>query len=239
MSRINDIWQRKPAGLVLGMDFSGERITSPTGHSGTLVGNAAVAAGTRYLACDGVGDYLSVADAPEFTFNSAGQDLPFSVMCWFKATTLPAANIPLLTKASSATTFEWVFRVNGGGFPQFVALNTTATAYRGRRCNATGTYFTTGIWYHMAGTYSGNEANSGFRVFIGAVQSDTADASTGTYTGMTDTTSPVAVGGALAGSESFNGAIADVRIYNRELTQPEIAQIYNAGAARIALGGTP
>ena len=228
MSRINDIWLRKPAGMVLGLDFSGERTTSPTGHSGTLVGNAAVAAGTRYLALDGSGDYIQFADAPEFSFtNGSGADQPFSVCAWVYHTTVGAAYQTLAAKAN-----EWDIKVANGGFGLQIALFSGGggSVYIGR---GYGTSSATGQWIQYAFTYTGSEAATGCKIFKDTVQVDNSSISAGSYAGMSNTAAAVRAGSGI------NGRVADFRIYNRALTQPEITQIFNMGQARISQGGTP
>lgn len=234
MSRINDIWQRKPAGLVLGLDFSGERVTSPTGHSGVFVGSATVAAGTRYLSGLGAGgSSLNIADDPVLSFtNGSGQDLPFTLMAWYKPTTLQNNYNDLIYKG------EYFLRVGLPGTAGRVgvaAQNSALTALVGRETS--GTVLSAGVWSLVTGTYSGAETNASFKIYVNLTQVDNTNSGYGAFTGMSDTVYAVSIGGtAYSGA---NGIIAGVRIYNRVLTAAEIAQIYNAGAARIALGGTP
>lgn len=236
-ARGGDIWRTRPAGLVAGFDCSGHRTTSPTGHSGTLAGNAVIANGTRYIAVDGSGDYMSVADAPEFSFVSGTQDQPFSVMAWVYLSSSPGGNVTVIAKSSSSTTYEWALRISSGAgaYPQFVCLNTNATAYRGRVYT---TAVSTGQWVHLAGVYDGSEATTGFKLFLNGSRVDNSNVTAGSYTGMTDTASPVTFGSAVSG-EYLNGRIADSRIYRRAVADEEVAQVANTGAARIAQGGTP
>lgn len=239
MSRITDIWLRKPAGMVLGLDFSGGRIDSPTGHTGTLVGNATVAAGTRYLALDGVGDHLSFADSADHSFTVAGQDQPFSAGGWVYLNSNTTSNKAIIFKGTgSPLAVEWAIKcANGGGNdPAFILYNSGATRFIGRR---TASALSTGQWVHVFGTYSGGETPASVKVYINGVRSDSVDFNTGSYTGMSNTAALLRIGGTDTPGEYINGNLADIRVYNRELTQPEIAQIYNAGAARIAQGGTP
>ena len=239
MSRQNDIWQRKPAGLVLGLDFSGQRVTTPAGQSGTLVGNAAVTAGTRYLSLDGVGDYLTFPDEPGISFTSGGGvDLPFSACAWVYLASNTVGNHTVMAKATgSPLTTEWILRTSNGGTndPSFLLLNSGATALIGRR---TGAVLSTGTWHHITGTYSASKTTAGVRVYVNSVQSDTANLVAGTYAGMSDTAALLRVGGTDTG-EFVDGRVADVRLYNRVLTASEITQIFNAGQARISQGGTP
>lgn len=201
--------------------------TSWNAKPGTLQGNATVTSGTRYLTLDGTGDYVDHGDDPEWTYNLAGQDQAFSVSAWVYLAATPSGNIAIVAKASSGTTYEWALRASSGAgaYPQFIVLNTTASAYRGRRLNSA---LSSGQWYHIVGTYSGTEATTGLKIYINGVQSDTNDVTAGSYTGMSDTASPLTVGSAV-GAEYLNGRVDDTRIYQRALTDTEVAILYSSG----------
>ena len=234
MSRINDIWLRKPAGLVLGLDFSGERKDSCDGKAGTLTGGATINAGTRYLTTSGsYGQYLSIADSADLSFtNGSGQDLPFSISGWVYPTSSMATLYSDLVVKGSGSTYEYLFRISNASASTLALVYSGGSVgiYRGR---LVATSPAAGQWSHMVFTYSGNEAASGCKIYQNAAQVDTTDVIAGAYAGMSNTSEAVKIGPAIP------GRTAGVLIYNRALTQPEIAQIYNAGAARIAQGGTP
>lgn len=239
MSRQNDIWQRKPAGLVLGLDFSGERVTSPTGHSGTLQGGASISG--RTLLLDGSGDYLSFADASEFSFtDGAGTDRPFSICAWVYMN--DATNFRAVSKATATSgAAEWFFGTNPSdamAFAVYSGGSTTNNLSRNSNAAITGLQ---GQWAHLAGSYDGGEIVSGLLLYVNGVLVASTGSTTGTYAGMSDTSAALHIGALFqASSPSYaNGSIADFRLYNRVLAPTEIAQIYHAGAARIALGGTP
>lgn len=243
MSRNNDIWLRKPAGLVLGLDFSGDRKDSCDGKVGTLTNGATVSG--RTLVLDGVNDYLEFGDLPEFSFtNGSGVDQPGTVGAWVKRTTNTFTQTAVLTKITTSTALEWQLAYPIGSSAQygagFALYHSNGSARIGRHQGSPASIST--AWVHLMATYSGSELASGIKVFLNSVQVDDTDNNSGSYTGASDTTAPVRIGALLAGASvaaPFPGLISDVRIYNRVLTAPEIAQIYNAGAARIALGGTP
>lgn len=235
MSRNNDIWLRKPAGLVLGLDFSGGRIDSPTGHSGTLGGNATVAAGTRYLALDGVGDRLDFADAPEFSFTSGGGvDLPFSFSAWVYL----AAHSALHYLCIKGSEYQIILGHPGAASKglTIILYKPDYSAYIGRRQGAN-TGILTGAWFHVATTYSGSKTAAGIQIFVAGSNVAGTAVGSGVYPGVSNTTAGVTFG--WVGFAQDASRFADIRLYNRVLASGEISQIYNAGAARIAQGGTP
>lgn len=237
---MNDIWQRKPAGLVLGLDFSGGRKDSCDGKTVTLNNGAAIIAGNRFVSLDGVNDFLSVSDDPSLSFGNAGTDQPFSVSCWVNPSTYSSTAITYLVSKGGAAKYEWTLALNCGSTstngPGFFLYNAAASAYVARIRNSR--FSTTGAWAFFVSTYSGGKTTGSIKLYQDAVQIDNTSLSGGAYAGLTDNNGPVEIG-AWEGVGLVNGSMAGVRIYNREITQPEIAQIYNAGAARLALGGTP
>lgn len=232
MSRINGIWQRKPSNLVVGFDFSGGRITSPTGHSLTLYGNATVAAGTNFLELDGVGDYAVIADADEFSFtNGSGQDTPFTFMTWLYQFT-NTYDQALWDKYPECQIFVNNPSSSVKGFGTFIT-NAAETAWLGKWEVVSPAV---NQWVHYALVYSGSETYAGLTLYKNGVAVSGSNFSGGSYTGISNGTTPVKIGST---GTSNRARYAGYRFYRGGLTASEIAQIYNAGAARIALGGTP
>ena len=212
--------------MVLGLDFSGGRVTSPTGQTGTLVGNAAISG--RTLALDGSGDYLTVSSQASFSpTNGSGQDTPISFAIWVNHATVGVTQQFAVFKN---TEYQCLVANSGAGL-QFACFSGGNFAiYRGR---AYLTNSAAGAWTHYAFTYDGSETTTGFRIYKNAVRVDNADVSGGAYAGVSATANAMVIG------YGINGSVADFRCYSSALTSDQISQIYNAGAARIALGGTP
>lgn len=231
----SDIWRRKPAGLVAGFDFSGGRTTSPTGHSGSLSGNASASA--CHLAVDGSGDYMTVGDAPELSFSSSGQDKAFTVMAWVWMDSALTTRKFIIFKSA-----EYALELSPSTEPykgiSMTCWNSSYTAgIIGHMNTVTG--LSSGTWLHVCASYSGSENSTGFSLYLnGAAQARTAVPPYGGYAGMSDTSASVQFCGA-GSSYQWAGKIDGSMIFSRELSASEIAQIYNAGAARIANGGTP
>tara|TARA_B100000900_G_scaffold384694_1_gene373740 strand:- start:1272 stop:2045 length:774 start_codon:yes stop_codon:yes gene_type:complete len=80
------------------------------------------------------------------------------------------------------------------------------------------------VWINVVGTYDG----SNVKIYIDGVLKGTASA-TGNINSNTE---PLMLGDAGYGgfSQFFNGAIDEVSIYSRGLTQSEVTSIYNGGA---------
>ena len=75
-------------------------------------------------------------------------------------------------------------------------------------------------WHHYVGTYNGTY----IKLYIDGVFGDAATALSGT---LSSTAYPIRVGGDYSGANQYlNGEVSDVRIYNTELTDTEIANLY-------------
>ena len=96
------------------------------------------------------------------------------------------------------------------------------------------------VTYCLAFTQTSSD--SGVAIYIDGVSQTLTSRDYGpTYSGMVNQSNALTIGSASnsADSSPFAGTIYKVLLYNRSLAAAEIAQLYNAGAARIALGGTP
>ncbi len=89
-------------------------------------------------------------------------------------------------------------------------------------------------WYYVTTTYNGSSLASGVNIYINGVNVPTSiefDSLTGSIVNPTS----LKIGGLVTPSRYFDGKISSVKIYNRELTQGEITQNYNAMKSRFGL----
>lgn len=238
MSYMNGMWRRRPAGLVFGLDFSGDRITSPTGLTSTLTGGASIPAGTGYLSLSGTGQWLTTADAAEL---DVGDN--FSVAFWVRPSSpgTAANRVPIARYNAALNKRSWLVSFRYADSPQrlFAVVGTGAAIPIVYAYNLT---LPTSGWHHIVMTYD-NSAGAGLRA---KMYYDGAALAVSTLLGDASTSPLVTDIGVRVGNDNdgtaataWKGDIAEVRQYNRTLTAPEIAQLYHAGAARIAQGGTP
>jgi hypothetical protein len=109
---------------------------------------------------------------------------------------------------------EWV----NNGWVLFTDASGNATfgvGQAGAQYNATKAGLAVGSWYHLVGVYDG----SNVRIYVNG-QEGTPHAKSGL---ILDNVGNVDIGWAL------NGAIDDVRIYNKALTASEVRRLYNVG----------
>ena len=98
-------------------------------------------------------------------------------------------------------------------------------AQSGTTTGTAGGYITPGNWYHFVGTYDGTT----IRAYINGSLIQQTNLSGP----MNDPNSPLNFGGVSTYPYYWNGSLDDVRIYNRALTDAEVAQLYSSESGLI------
>ena len=112
----------------------------------------------------------------------------------------------------------------------FVVYDIDNDAYLGRA--TTGNEITAGQWHHIACTWDGSTTSAGIKIFIDGIQTDDADANSGSgFVTIRDTATPALIGArhndlsASSKQRFWDGKIANVGIWSRELSLEEIQSI--------------
>jgi hypothetical protein len=205
-----------PAGLVLSLNFDEAAGTaadaSGNGHVGTLLGAVRVAGvhgnGVQF---DGIDDWVTVPDAASLDLTTG-----MTLQAWVKPGAMNGWET-LLLKERGAGDFAYALYAHDGG-----ALAGGAPVPSGN-VRAGGTHQTVrgisqlaaGVWTHVATTYDGVTQ----RMFINGVEV----ASRPQAGSIAVSAGALRIGGnsSFAG-EFFQGAVDEVRIYNRALSAAEI-----------------
>lgn len=206
--------------------------SSSNGNDGTMQGGLDAAndsvtgkIGTA-LDFDGVDDYVRIND--QNVFSPVVNDMSVSV--WAKVPVSAAAvgdvggcgntGALLLSKGSSANGWEWLFENNNNSKICFTTHQSTGSPHAVTYYNMT---LNDGGWHHYVGTidYLNRQA-----LYVDGVEVSSVTSFTGT---MTNSISNVLVGRRSDGNY-FTGQMDDVRMYNRALSNSEIAQLYCVGA---------
>ena len=85
-------------------------------------------------------------------------------------------------------------------------------------------------WYHVAVTYDGSGANTGLKLYVDGINQ--AGTRSGTLTQnlvWPEPARPFNVGARMNGNLPFNGLIDEVGVFDSELSQTNITNIYNSG----------
>jgi hypothetical protein len=202
---------------------------------------------------DGSDAILKVADNALLSFGDATDDEAFSLSAWVKADTLTAER-PIISKWNTNKR-EWYLSITSAGKIYFKIYDESLTVACERQTAAS--TISTGTWYHIIATYDGAESrgttsdcsstgtkcvnNNGLKVYLdGTLTIDgTANSST-SYVAMENDDETLKIGNrydvSATANRYFDGRITEVAIWDKELIQTEINQIYNKGCPVSLLG---
>lgn len=194
-------WQFSEGSGTVAADSSG------AGNNATLSGGATWTtncAGTPALLTNGSGGIAQTGTV--FSPPDAG-----TVSFWVKPTSLPAATGRVMGLGG-----DWEVRQLSTGVVYFDLCGEAGSDF----CTTTALSDTT-RWYHVVATF--DASNDSYAVYVdGTLQKSGTNANA-----MTQQTAAVLSFGTRTGStEYWNGALRDVRVYNRRLCASEIAELY-------------
>jgi hypothetical protein len=152
-----------------------------------------------------------------------------SVNVWFKVNAVASTFQGIVAKraANNITNyginlnnslFQWYYNVIGAGNFRICSVNFS-------------TYFTTGSWYNVSGTFTQNGANTNAVLYQNGVAIATTNGLVGN---VSSTTANLTIGNDVS-NEPLNGSIANVQVYNRALSASEVLQNYNTLKSRFGL----
>ena len=165
---------------------------------------------------NGINNRVSVNDSDLLSFGNGTTDQAFTISTWLYTNAIE--NSYILAKIS-----EYFLSLNTSGYLTFFAYDNSASAFIGRRYLSA---FPTNEWHHVEAVYDGSGANTGFKIYLDGRQVDDGNYSNNTYVAMENTSNVFIVG---EYTESFNGKIDNLRIYNYARTPAQIAWDYNRG----------
>ncbi len=154
----------------------------------------------------------------------------FTVAFWFKPRTLIDSSdsvIVMFDMADPSSNNDILFQA--GNNVALSEANGALVASIGRSggydtLRSTQTSWSAGVWYHAVLTYS---TVSGSVLYINGVSNDTDAATT---RGSTLATTATLFKTAPSDINFYDGAMDEVRVYNRALSPTEVAELYRAGA---------
>jgi len=183
---------------------------SGNGNAGKLVNGPAWTSGRvgGALNFDGTDDYVQVPDAPELDFGGGEE---FTITFWIRGSDTGDVQM-VLTKRGDAGYQVW-FQPNRGFFLRIdEGPNNVETVARNHPLD--------GRWHHVA---VGRDANRHFLFIDGALDSFTGDS---TLADLTNS-NPLDLGNESDfPTPAFQGALDDVRVYDRALDAGEISSIF-------------
>ncbi len=178
---------------------------------------------------DGTDDHVEIADDDIFSFTDGANDLPFSVQAWIMIGNIAADEGSIVGKFNGNTASEWLFWQDNGKLR--VNLYTIkSTKYIRNTTN--NVVLSNNTWHHVAATYDGSKDKDGLKLYVdGVLAASFPEASAGgnVYTGMANQDTAVRIGGDVSNALRFEKKIANVALFNKELTATEITELYNKG----------
>jgi len=161
------------------------------------------------------------------SFTNGTIDLPFSISFYVKHTV--NGNVIYIAKTNgTARTWEIIRESNTLVF---------RLSSNGDSANRIEKYLSwtpvIGQWYHITATYNGNKSVSGMNLYIDNVSIGLTRTIGSTYLGLINNTNPCIIGKyTTITNYTLNGALDGLAIFNKELSDIEVAEIYtkqNAG----------
>ena len=205
-------------GLVAAFGFdegNGATLTDRTGSNHGTITGAAWTTG-KYgsaLSFNGVNTLVTIPDSPSLHLTNG-----VTVEAWVKPASTNTGWRDIVYRADD----NYMLDLNGLTVYGGVTVSGSASLI------SSAANIPVNVWSHLAMTYDA----STLKVYVNGVLSDSM-ARTGN---ISASTSPLTIGGDLVYGQFFHGAIDEVRVYNRALTQTEITTDMNAA---VESGGAP
>ena len=201
-------------------------------YDATIAGNLTRLGSGLYWTMDGTADEADTPDVAALSFGNStvGTDLPFSIVAWVNQTATTGIKA-IFSKCDAAGTFrEYQLVLDAAEKLNMTLYDESADAYVGRLYN---TALATGSVLMVAGTYNGNAATTGVKLYSAAAQVDDTDYTAGTYVAMenTATVGRIFSSGSGTPAEFFSGTGLCVLVVAKELSRDELWALKAAGNA--------
>ncbi len=173
----------------------------------------------KSVSFDGVNEVLNGGDIHTYDVNSA-----WSIGFWVKPNNIGGTRI-LFSKAGPGPAVDgYMFRHNATTGVLFLQMRTTTV----NRNHTFASALTAGVWQHVMFTYSGGGNMNGVKVYLNGVIDSNLPGSaslTGTLLGGWDF-----IMGSRNNGFFFVGNMDEITVWNKELNQTEVTELYNAGS---------
>jgi hypothetical protein len=170
-------------------------------------------------------DFVNITDNDDFSFTD-GDDTAFSITGWVNIESFATRNAILTKWNDVGDNREWRVSVETDGKIKVLMYNFDSNVNRiGRK---TDDDIVAGNWYFVTITYNGSEVETGINIYLNSTLASgyTTD-NAGNYLGMSNTNSHVFIGARTGITDFLSGIVDDIRIYDKELNQTEINELYN------------
>jgi len=200
------------------------------------------------ISFDGTNDCVTVSDQDAYSFTDDTSDKPFSLSAWVFVGNVASDNGPFMSKADfdgvggNPQKTEWLFKQASGKIRMFLYDNGGSLSGDAIRAQANAVTLTSNTWHHVVATYDGSGNASGINLYtdasVTAATKDETNSGAGHgngYVCMKSSPSAVAIGATIDGAADsnanrvFEDRMADVVIFDKELSAAEVTELYNTG----------
>lgn len=206
--------------------------SSGNGLDGTIFGGGSYVSssgerntGDFALNFDGSNDEVVISDSGnDFQFGDGATDDPFSMAAWIKMSDATQFRIAQKYETGNQE-FIWTTSTTDVMLIQVKDFSSSGTLDKRTSLALTSAQ---GIWTHVAFTYDGSSSSSGLKLYINGTLQSVTDSSSGGYTAMEDRGVDFRIGGENS-AQWTDGQIDELAVFDRELTQADIEEIFNSG----------
>ena len=172
---------------------------------------------------DGTDDYITIPDDDSLEFGDGSTDSPFSVSAWIKMDDATVFRIASKTVSTSQRT--WLLTFGGTDKISWLMYDDSGTTRIGR---SDGPALTSheGEWLLVTATYDGSSTAGGCTIYTNGAEQTSLSNVSGSYVAMHNNASDIVIGGITWVPDYADGAIDDLRIYSKELSAAEVADLH-------------
>ena len=189
----------------------------------------------KAISLDGVDDRIVVGDYDIFTFSDTNGDLPFSVSAWIYVNDVSTDIGTIVGKfTATADGNEWMFKQEQGYLHFYMYDFSKSGTGDQKRIIASSATVTSNTWHHVVVTCDGGSGSAGYTLYTDAATTAGTQQFTNNYEQVRNTNAPLTIGAAdlATGNRIFEDKIADVVIFNKELSSAEVIELYNSGSVK-------
>ena len=203
----------------------------------------------KAISFDGSNDHVLVSDQDDFSFgDGSGNDKPFTFSAWvFVEDATGGDEGPFITKGEvgGGTNIEYIFKHRQGQLRAFIYRGDNTGTNNRIRLQADAASISDATWTHVVFTYDGSLSENGLKFYTNGSATAATAAVDGDYSGgggTRNSNEPLIIGktnnaGANA-AQTYEDRMADVCIFNKELSATEVSELYNGGHVKNMLKAT-
>lgn len=203
----------------------------------------------KAISFDGTNDHVLVPDQDEFSFgDGSGNDKPFTFSAWvFVEDVTGGDEGPFITKGQvgGGTNIEYLFKHASGLLRAFIYRGDNTGTNNRIKLQADAASISDATWTHVVLTYDGSLSENGLKFYTNGLATAATAGKDADYSGgggTRNSTQPLIIGktnnaGANA-AQTYEDKMADVCIFNKELSATEVSELYNGGRVKNMLKAT-